>query len=84
MAQPQAQSKRASSVNPLVTNTLPATRDRRGSLVPRELRSWAASPFSMLPGLSDDMDQLQAGDNSRADTVGRRTTNSLPDPSPSL
>ena len=60
MAQPRAQSKQSSSANPRVTNTLPATRDRRGSLVPKELRSWAASPFSMLPRLSDDMDQLKA------------------------
>jgi hypothetical protein len=47
MAQPRPQTKQSSSVNPQMANTLPATRDRQGSLVPNELRSWAASPFSI-------------------------------------
>jgi HSP20 family protein len=58
MAQPQSQTQPSSSTSS--SKTTPATRSqsRGGSLVSRDPRAWAASPFGLMRRLSDDLDEL--------------------------
>lgn len=55
MAQPQSQTQPSSS-----SRTLPATRSqsRNSSLVSRDPRAWAVSPFGLMRRLSDDLDAI--------------------------
>jgi HSP20 family protein len=59
MAQPQSQTQPATSTSS-GSRGMPATRSqpRGGSLVSRDPRAWAASPFGLMRRLSDDMDEL--------------------------
>ena len=58
MAQPQSQTQPSSAKSS--SRTTPATRSqpRSDSLVSRDPRAWALSPFGLMRRLSDDLDEL--------------------------
>ena len=58
MAQPQTQSKLATSAEANAMNTLPATTYRGRPPTAWDLMTWAGSPFGLMRRLSEDVDQL--------------------------
>ena len=58
MAQPQTQSKLATSADTKAMNTLPATTYHGRPPTAWDLMRWAGSPFGLMRRLSEDVDQL--------------------------